>query len=271
MSEESLPATTPRYRYQGVEQCLDILTKEYDRYEEGCKGNPYVIIFGVDERSFLDCAESQENFLINSAVTYNFTSNTVLLRMQPSFHSVACFAFEQIVNIWARKQKSTVDPGESKSVRGSTRGKTADISWLPSELPSSRSAKWPAVAVDVKWSELQSKLVQDMQFWLCDTPGQVKVAMTLSIHRRGDITIERWGVSPGSQDPFVSQRMKIARKVVPGHPRIQGSIDMAFEDVFLRPKQKTETDFVLTNEDMQAIARPIWRSMERRGALDPLL
>jgi hypothetical protein len=53
MSEEDLPATIPRYRYEGIEQCLEIMDKELQRY--GCEGdgNPYVIVFAVDERSFM--------------------------------------------------------------------------------------------------------------------------------------------------------------------------------------------------------------------------
>jgi len=68
MFEESVPATTPKYRYQGIEQCLDIMTKEHDRYE-GKGGNPYVITFGVDD---LDRFVNLKSLLSQSLDTCNY-------------------------------------------------------------------------------------------------------------------------------------------------------------------------------------------------------
>lgn len=83
MSEEVLPATTPRYQYQGIEQCLRILEQEVERFaREG--GNPYVIVFDVDERSFLKCFVNSED-LTSSWVTYNDSAST--LHLIPSYTS----------------------------------------------------------------------------------------------------------------------------------------------------------------------------------------
>jgi hypothetical protein len=54
-----IPSTIPRYSYQGIQQCLENINQESERYErEESEGpgisNPYVIM-DIGELSFLEC------------------------------------------------------------------------------------------------------------------------------------------------------------------------------------------------------------------------
>lgn len=80
LRKEGLPATIPRYQYQGVKQCLRCFELELERYDrDGQHGDCLFVIFDhVDNRSFQECFEndSAESLLVHSLVTYNFISHT---------------------------------------------------------------------------------------------------------------------------------------------------------------------------------------------------
>jgi len=231
-----------------------MMTEEYDRYErEG--GNPYILVFGVDERSFLDW--KTESLLLLSWDTFNFTSSTVLLKMESPAHNAAIGAFTRIIDFWVLKQKTNLMSMATMHVRGATRGKKADIAWLPAEPPSGRSHKWPTIAVEIAYSEPRRKLEEDMKFWLNDSNGDVNVALTITIERRGlKITVEKWSLQGQRATP--TQKMEIVRHPEPNCPSVTGGISFAYQDAFLRQKSHTETDFVLTAADMQQLGTAEW-------------
>jgi hypothetical protein len=99
------------------------------------------------------------------------------------------------------------------------------------------------------------------RFWLKDLRGDVKVALTVSVQRRGRITVERWDLSPG-ENPFPYQTMEIHRGAE--GPLINGEINIKFLDGFLRDKEPTESDFTLTHDDMKYMARAVWAALDRQ-------
>lgn len=262
--EDVIPSTTPRYKYQGIQECLDIIDRESEKYaQHGDISNPYVVM-EIDERSFLDCfVESDEKLLTLSWETYDYISHSILIKMESNIHAVGIGAFNTIFSTWARPVADTpIYQTNTMHVRGKTKGKRADISWTPINPPAGRSIKWPTLVGEVTWMERRSKLVQDMKFWLEESHRQVKVALAITIHARGRITIEKWETNPSSDDgimsPFPTQKIEIVRKPAPNCPRITGELVIKFKDVFLRERKGTENDFVLTESDMEEMARGIW-------------
>ncbi|KAJ6138912.1 hypothetical protein N7471_005398 [Penicillium samsonianum] len=55
-----------------------------------------------------------------------------------------------------------------------------------------------------------------------------------------------------------TQKIEIVRKPAPNCPKVNGQLKLQFRAIFLREKKGTETDFVLTERDMEHIARLIW-------------
>ena len=113
--------------------------------------------------------------------------------------------------------------------------------------------------VEVKWCEGRHILEHEMRFWLKESQGQVKVALTISVHPHGRITIEKWTLNDrGRLD--ISQKMTIVRQLSPKIYHITGQLTIPFEDVFLRPKEGNQTDFHLTHSDFEEMADDIWAS-----------
>ncbi|KXG51083.1 uncharacterized protein PGRI_066550 [Penicillium griseofulvum] len=256
-----LPPATRRYKYEGYDQCLAIMEQESERLEReedalGCAYNPYFIM-DIDERSFLECfVNSGENLLTLSWEIYDYVSQSALLKMESSTHAVTIGAFNTIFSAWARRvDYPLLDPTTTGNVRGETRIKKADISWSPQNMPC-RSAKWPTFVGEVAWSERRSKLQEDMKFWLDNSGSSVNAAITISLSR-SKIMVESWERSDGSP-PSPNQKIEILRQPRPGRPKVNGHLQIKFSDVFLREKRNGEIDFILTERDMNELARHIW-------------
>lgn len=260
--QDILPSTTRRYRYEGPRQCLEVLEQESERWEReevalGCAYSPYFIM-DIDEHSFLECFVNSEDKLLRlSWELYDHVSQSALLKMESSAHAVAIGAFNTIFSAWARP---VVHPLLSsmctRTVRGQTRTKKADISWCPTEKPSGQSHKWPTFVGEVAWSERRSKLEADMKFWLDDPDSSVTAAITISV-LRGKIVVESWERGH-NKPPSPKQKIEIIRTPRLGHAQVNGQLEIRFSDVFLREKREGESDFILTPADMDELASHIW-------------
>jgi len=266
--EDVLPSTTPRYEYEGIQHCLQILEQWSERSERESRPNPY-LIFAIDERSFLECfVNSGESLLTKSWETYDHSSNHVLIKMQSVEHATAAGAFDVIFTLWAHGVRDTpLSSTSTRIVRGHTRTKRADSSWTPRDPPAPRSTKWPTLAVEVAWSEPRAKLQQDVAFWLNESKGEVKAALTITVRAHGRIAIEEW-VLPTTGNttiPYPNQKIEIVRNPGPNCPRIQGQLTLQFRDIFLRDKRGKETDFTLSHSDMEEIGDSVWKFQFNKG------
>lgn len=208
--EDVLPSTTPTYEYKGIQDSLQILDRELED-----SSNPY-IVFIIDERSFLDCFEnSEEGLLRTSWDTYDPSSNRLVVRMQTIIHSSASGSFASIFSSWPKDDNYRLIPMTKASVRGqSGMNKQADYSWTP--IQSGRLKEFPTMVVEIAWSETRTKLVEDMNFWLSQCYGEVRTALSITVHARGKITIEKWelqGATPIPSHPENGDRTKTRTKM----------------------------------------------------------
>ncbi|KAJ5988247.1 hypothetical protein N7481_003457 [Penicillium waksmanii] len=266
LREEGLPATTPRYQFQGKIDCLRCFELELGRYYRD--GQPsdyrYVIFDHVDELAFQECFEddSAERLLMHSLVTYNFISHVIVLKMITPMHEAVHRAFSEIFGTWYRGQEGRLMPQGGAGIEGFTRKKSPDSSWNTTVLTPGRNRKWPTIIVEAGWTESMGKLKEDVLFWLRDSEQQVKVALTMNITRRGSITIQQWSsiqtAHKASVKPTQTMRITRNREVTSSQHKISGSLHIKFEDCYLRSKRNNESDFTLSSEDMSEISTAVW-------------
>ncbi|CAG7949415.1 unnamed protein product [Penicillium nalgiovense] len=261
--QDVLPPTTRRYRYEGYHQCLRVLEQEPERLEReevplGCAYNPYSIM-DIDECSFLKCfVNSGDKLLMPSWESYDHITQSALLKMESSAHAVAAGAFNTIFSAWARRVVDPLlSPTSTRTVRGQARTKKADISWSPREMSNGRLHKWPTFVGEVAWSERRTKLQDDIRLWLDDPDSAVNAAITISVLRE-KIMVESWKRGY-DKAPSPNQKIEIFRNLLPGHPRVNGQLEIQFSDVFLRNKRDGERNFLLTASDMEELASHIWK------------
>lgn len=258
-----LPPFTPTYPFKGFQDCLRIIQQATDQYkEQSSKTSNAYIGFNINNPSFLTYFRNgEENMLRLSWEIYDHTH--YLLRMKiPSFeHEATKCTFGEIFSDWYRSHsKDRLIRTDGESVRGQDQTKQADLAWRPGYPPNGRSYKWPTMVVEVAWSERRPKIEKDVKFWLANSNGQVMAALTITV-TRSKITIESWELKSRNDRmvPRPTQKIEIARKAAPKCPRIRGHLGILFEDVFLQEKPKGVTDFVLNDENMEEMARKVWK------------
>ncbi|KAJ5100432.1 hypothetical protein N7456_006484 [Penicillium angulare] len=259
--QDILPPDTPRYKYESYDQCLEILDQQSDRLtrEEGplgCAYNPYFII-DIEEDSFQEYfVNSGEKILTLSWEIYDHEAQSALFKMETAAHAVAARTFDIFFAAWARKVDDpllSVTP--KRTFRGKTRSKKADISWTISGIPEGRSKKWPTFIGEVAWSGHRAKLKGDVGFWLNDPDSYAKVVISISVFC-DKVMVESWERSDESPSPV--QMIQIIRDPRPGCPQVNGHLEIQFSDIFGRDKTDEESNFRLTEPDMEILARNIW-------------
>ncbi|KAJ5511334.1 hypothetical protein N7453_003437 [Penicillium expansum] len=229
--EDVLPSTTPKYEFKGIQDCIQILeNSEYPGEQDGAYMDSLdaYIIFIIDERSFLDCFEnSDERLLRKSWKFYDPSINLLVVRaMTSQIHEAAKRGFEQLFDAW-------VGFDENYPLR-------------------------PTGNASFPWTEKRQKLEHDMRFWLTECNDQVNIALTVSVHKRGTISVEEWRAMGANQPPVPRQRITIARDPGPNGSRVQGRLRLRYEDIHLRERPQNATDFTLTTRNMEYIANMVW-------------
>ncbi|KAJ5227829.1 hypothetical protein N7489_008537 [Penicillium chrysogenum] len=180
--------------------------------------------------------------------------------MPSTAHGTAASEFSMIVRDWLRQSGAHITISTSKSVRGSTKTKVADFAWTPYDLPAGRSRKWPAIVLEVAPSQPRTRLREAINFWLNEPGSGVRIAISLSVTGR-KILVERWVRSPNGPSP--DQWIEIARNPRQDSPRISGYLSIDISDVMLRARMAGETDFILTPQALDDLAKYIWRDWEQ--------
>ena len=119
---------------------------------------------------------------------------------------------------------------------------------------------------EVGWSERRTKLQEDINFWLDDPDSSVNAAITISV-LRDKIMVESWEKGY-NKSPSPKQKIEIVRNPRPGFPRVKGKLEIQFSDVFMRDNREEESNFVLTETDMNELARHIWKYQFPTGKKD---
>ncbi|CAI7592087.1 unnamed protein product [Penicillium glandicola] len=260
MFYDGLPSTTPKCEFKGIQDCLQIVEQQEGESQQDVDFFDQYFIFTIDERSFLDCfLTSDESLLTKSWESYNPSTHHLIIKIESKVHAVATTHFTIMFNKWMQKDMENypVDITNTMTVRGPESRRRADCSWTPDHAGLDRT--WPSVVLEVAWSQSRAKLENAIKFWLREGGGQVRVVLSLTVHRRGRIILEKWGLRGADATPFPIQKMEIVRDPAPKCKKIEGHVDVSFEDARLRPKQRGDEDFVFTADHIEWLAEQIWR------------
>jgi Uma2 family endonuclease len=267
-----LPAKTPNFEYQGLSECLDIIENQFSRDPTSPDFiSDRLIIYNVHPHEFQNLAAQLKNTSAKFS-SYDFRHYILTLKMASPMHGEAASEFANLVNSWrdSMQMRRDLPSGVSVKVRGGSKGKAPDASWVPRWHGADRNRYWPSMVVEVVFTETRTHLETDMRFWLKESKGDVKVAVSISVQPRkpGRVVLEQWSFTPSTQETRskqgvlrVEQTMTAIRK--PGQePVISGSFALPFEDIFLKPTatEPNAKDLVITHSDMKDFAEVIWET-----------
>ncbi|CAG8903482.1 unnamed protein product [Penicillium egyptiacum] len=268
---EGLPPSTHRYQYECEQQFLDVMFREHDLWSRG-ETNEFVVFINLDERTFhRGFLESSEKLINNSWQSYSSLSQCLHARMKTGTHEELHFAFYDLL----REKLVPMGLGHSlhrqggRTTSGGPKGKQADNGLYPRRLPPGRTDKWPSVVIEVAFSESKTKLRCDLDWWLSQSNGDVKTAISLSTNKsKREIIIEAREMVEGSKGraPALQQQVVIRKQTADSITSVTNApFTIAFESLLLRPTtQPAEGDLELTEDDLQKLAEEVWETQSFR-------
>ncbi|KAL4778347.1 hypothetical protein BJX76DRAFT_366382 [Aspergillus varians] len=264
----ALPPTTTEYEYQGKQHLLDMV----ERATETSWMETHIIFSGLDPQTFERDIESTNCHRIDKSFdTYLPPSGLLLLEMPASFvHEATSHRLNlTIMDALPRRLRRTLVMAGRRECQSATKRKCADQAYVPSRLPPGRSDHWPSMVIECGWSETRAKLEHDCRWWLHDSNGDVKIALSVSVHmRRKQVTIHKWEsfqvqIRAGQAQTGERLAQTIVLSQVQSHPiRVTGApLRLEFDKVFLRQPLPTqdEHDIEITAEDLRFMAEEVWR------------
>ena len=191
--------------------------------------------------------------------SFDANLNLLLVRMPIlKTHEVAAYTFNQLFldAVAPTGLKYELVFTGSMTCYGEKGRKQADCSYLPYRVPRGRSRDWPSVALEMAFSENGSKLMSDVRFWLNQSHGNVKIALTLRVDRQIPlVTIEAWEANEKGR-PHRTQRVTIERTGT-DTIKVSGPLTIGFEKLFLREADiPRETDIVMDSGKLETQAVP---------------
>jgi hypothetical protein len=166
-------------------------------------------------------------------------------------------------------KKKLVATGTATFKGPGTKKKQGDSGIRP-RPPRSAGNQFPTLVIEAGNSESLPQLYKDRDWWFDASPpgqprGDVKMVLFIKVYKSKRILIEQWHrffyqsptakveIKPHPQKPFSLHDSSCW--LVEGAPMV-----IAFQEVFLRPAQGTETDIILTKDFFAELAMLCWES-----------
>lgn len=252
-----LGANTPRYEYQNRAHFLSTQQQELDRFHADQSSRcEYIIFTGVDQNTFL----KDDLGLLSSLVeTYSAALRVILIKMESHAHAVAHerFNFQMAIKLRDMSLEWEIRPFGAAHVQGDDRMKRADKSYRPAHFPRDRPRQWPTLVVETAFTESDTKLQEDIPWWLHTTQGSCCV-VTISINQRmREIVFEKWVASPRPKRMY---RTVLTQNDNGGDIRVTNTqpLVIGFYELFLTQPAVNEVDITFNMEDLRAIGEEVW-------------
>ncbi|KAK2733470.1 hypothetical protein FQN55_003341 [Onygenales sp. PD_40] len=261
---QGLPPSTSQYEFKGVKDILKKIDHEYGQLaHDSTEKSQYIVFNNVP----LKATESANLEAIGHYFSsYHTTLKILVIKMPLPPHEVFAGEFDLLLVPKAR-QIGGLRVVRETTVKGASRKKSPDCSYRPETLPAQRDKRWPSVVVEVGLAESQARLEGDCGWWLCDSHGEVKIALGVSIDRtRKEMIIKRWELqrirltraNPMAIVPMAIQEITISSSQNSNRVSIHGApLILEFEKVFLRPPV-SQADIQITEMELVALAREVW-------------
>ncbi|KAL1846952.1 hypothetical protein Plec18170_008921 [Paecilomyces lecythidis] len=276
-----LPPNTKQYEYKGLQKLWSLVYLEQERFlsDKTGKTSQYMLFTNIESQTFLhdfDISKHKSSWQLLDSY-YPF-AQVLLIRMVTSKdHERAHLA---LLNLMISKLSNmgganmALDWTGSADIETPSRTKKADQEVAPQKLPPGRSDKWPTLVIEAGFSESKSKLESDGKWWLVESHGDVKTALTIDVNKsRPEIVIQKWVPSCTGQtrtrcqiSPILEQQVVLSKRHDEQKTTVSnGPLILSFQDLFLRSPGRAESDIVFMDNDLRELARIVWEKQHFRS------
>lgn len=239
--------------------------------------NQFAVFCPVTRSQFSTLDRERHQIGRYTRIMYSEEERTMIVKLMPAAgHEVVYTTF--VRRLTYSMASMGIPVGEivemgSTRFEGRSASKEADASMKP--IPSRRLATdWPTLVFESGLSESLRHLRTDAKWWLTNSSGQVKIVILIDIDSYTQkLHIEQWGMLPLPASRPSTRATAAANNLVPtrvGEISIIQNIATAgsdvplvlsFNDMFLRPPDPAEGDFVFSANDLQNWSSSVWAGL----------
>ncbi|RMJ27558.1 hypothetical protein PHISP_01546 [Aspergillus sp. HF37] len=258
-----LPPGTNQYSYRSLRDFESILRSEGAHLQlPEPKVSQFILFTEIDTQTFARDFENPVRDIVCHIIdSYYPFQGALVIKMKTGAHEAAHATFNKRL---LRKLASMGSADDdllgigAKTISSTSRSKEADLAYRPLELPDGRSKQWPTLALESGYSNSNDLLESNARWWISESGGDVKVAVTIDIHKqRREVNVRIYGLQHDEtieeQHATVSQQQQGQSAHVNNAPLI-----ISFHGLFLRDPTGDERDIEFDDDDMRHLGRAIW-------------
>jgi hypothetical protein len=255
--------------YNGVSELKRATTATADALLSKATSQQYLAFLRVSKKDHEEVEIHRTKTREHYRMSYYESEEVLVIKLMPAAahetpHALFCTMFT-IKQVSMGLTAFDLSPRSTTKCTGPASSKEPDASFRPT---GSRAVQkdWPTFVIECGLSESLARLRVDVQWWLTQSEGLVNIALLMSVKTTPpSIYVEKWEnhATPrpvtrshpqGSPAvPVCVQSVTISQGSIIGAPLILG-----FEKIFLRPPVLPETDFIFSEQDLEAWADHIW-------------
>jgi len=229
----------------------------------------YAVFSHVTPHQLADINRFRNTYCKSLRLLYYEYEETLVVKIMPgAVHDIAVSQFEIILTL---KLASIELLGELSYMRATTY-KGTDCEKEPDSSFRPRSSRpyttnWPTLVIECGVSESINRLRVDSNWWFANSEGQVKTVLLISISEKDrKILIEQWEMLPEVNLQVSRHELDPARirpecirtiEIVEANAG-GASLQLSFQNLFLREPVQGETDIVFTTQDLERFAAYVW-------------
>lgn len=255
-----LPTNTTRH---GWVNHHDIYEKKVE-LEKSMKENhalsPFLVFLEVPEKAFEEATiETGVSPLHDSRYTYSHHLRCLVLEIQSATHraarEAAMLLFDNKVDEMGL-YSSLRRPGPiGRKYDGVS--KQPDAQWMPTV--STEDPSKPTIFLEVGTSVSRARVESEAKRWLTYPNAPIMLVILVMVHQHPEINVQVLGGYRKPQFSMAGQRMESTITRSNGSTCVEGTVDIPFEFIFWREREKPkEHDVVFNEDDLRMFAESIW-------------
>lgn len=258
-----LPPGTNQYSYRSLRDFESTLRSERAHLQlPEPKVSQFILFTEIDPETFARDFENPVRDIVCHIIdSYYPFQRALVIKMKSGAHEAAHLTFNNhLIGKLAFMNSAHLglEGIGAKTISSTPRSKEADLAYRPLELPEGRSKQWPTLALESGYSNSNDLLENNAKWWISGSGGDVKVAVTIDIHKqRREVNVRIYALQHDGvteeQHATVSQQQQGQSAHVNNAPLI-----ISFHGLFLRDPTGDESDIEFGDDDMRHLGRAIW-------------
>ena len=255
-------------RYRCTESFMTAINLQTDQLHSG-NASQYAVFSHITPHQLADLNRFRDTHCKSLRFLYYEYEETLVVKITPgAAHEVALTRFEIILTLKIASigLLDEISYTRAATYKGTECGKEPDSSFRSRQFRP-YATNWPTLVIECGVPESINRLRVDSNWWFANSEAQVKTVLLISISEKDrKILIEQWEMLPEVNPQVTCHELNPARIRPECIRTIEiveadaggASLQLSFQNLFLREPVQGETDIVFTTRDLERFAAYVW-------------